>query len=94
MPAAAKLHRGPVFCRRRDELQAFLKEREIETLVHYPVPPHLQQAFAGAVSRGELRHDALPVTEELARTELSIPMGPGMSDAQVAQVIESINAFA
>ncbi len=92
-PKSHVWHVFPVFCRRRDELQAFLKERGIETLVHYPVPPHLQQAFAGAVSRGELRHDALPVTEELARTELSIPMGPGMSDGQVAQVIESINAF-
>ena len=87
-------HVFPVFCGRRDELQNFLKERGIETLVHYPVPPHLQQAFAGAASRGELCHGALPITEELARTELSIPMGPGMSDEQVSQVIESINAFA
>ena len=97
MPANPKSHVWhvfPVFCERRDELQKFLKARGIETLVHYPVPPHLQQAFAGAVSRGELRHGALPITEELARTELSIPMGPGMGDEQVAQVIESINAFA
>ena len=97
VPANPKFHVWhvfPVFCERRDELQKFLKARGIETLVHYPVPPHLQQAFAGADSRGELRHGALPVTEELARTELSIPMGPGMSDEQVAQVIESINAFA
>ena len=93
-PKSHVWHVFPVFCERRDELQKFLKTRGIETLVHYPVPPHLQQAFSGADSRGVLRHGALPITEELARMELSIPMGPGMSDEQVAQVIESINAFA
>jgi dTDP-4-amino-4,6-dideoxygalactose transaminase len=84
----------PVFCERRDELQKFLKARGVETLIHYPIPPHKQEAFAGAALRGELRYGPLPIAEELARTELSIPMGPGMTDEQVAYVIESINAFA
>ena len=92
-PNAHVWHVFPVFCERRDELQEFLKARGIETLVHYPIPPHLQEAFVGAVDRGELRHGALPLTEELARTELSIPMGPSLTDDQVAYVIESINAF-
>lgn len=92
-PNAHVWHVFPVFCERRDELQEFLKARGIETLVHYPIPPHLQEAFVGAVDRGELRHGALPLTEELARTELSIPMGPSLSDEQVAYVAESINAF-
>lgn len=92
-PNAHVWHVFPVYCERRDELQEFLKARGIETLVHYPIPPHLQEAFVGAVDRGELRHRALPLTEELARTELSIPMGPSLTDDQVAYVIESINAF-
>ena len=87
-------HVFPVFCESRDDLQGFLKARGVETLIHYPIPPHLQQAFNGATSRGELRHGALPIAEKLACTELSIPMGPSMTDDQVSYVIESINAYA
>ena len=93
-PKSHVWHVFPVFCDRRDELQKFLKERGIETLIHYPIPPHKQEAFAGAATRGELRHGPLPIAEELANTELSIPMGPSMTDDQVAYVVESINAFA
>ena len=92
-PKSHVWHVFPVFCDRRDELQKFLMERGIETLVHYPIPPHLQDAFGAAVARGELRHGPLPIAEKLAKTELSIPMGPSMTDDQVAYVVESINAF-
>lgn len=92
-PESHVWHVFPVFCDRRDELQVFLKDRGIETLVHYPIPPHLQEAFGGKDSRYALRHGALPVAEELARTELSIPMGPGLSESQLDFVIESLNAF-
>lgn len=93
-PKSHVWHVFPVFSECRDELQKFLKDRGVETLIHYPIPPHKQEAFAGAVMRSELRHGALPIAEELARTELSIPMGPAMTDEQVAYVVESINAFA
>jgi len=93
-PKSHVWHVFPVFCERRDELQQFLKARGIETLIHYPIPPHKQEAFAGAVLRDELRHGTLPIAEELAKTELSIPMGPAMTDEQVAYVIESLNEFA
>ena len=93
-PKSHVWHVFPVFCERRDELQKFLKERGVETLIHYPIPPHKQEAFEGSLSRGEIRHNSLPIAEELARTELSIPMSPAMTDEQVAHVIESINAFA
>ena len=92
-PQSHVWHVFPVFCERRDELQKFLKDRGIDSLIHYPIPPHQQEAFAGALSRGELRHGSLPIAEELARTELSIPMGPGMTDEQVSCVIEVINNF-
>ncbi|MDD5943914.1 DegT/DnrJ/EryC1/StrS family aminotransferase [Fibrobacter sp.] len=93
-PKSHVWHVFPVFCETRDELQRFLKERGVETLIHYPIPPHQQEAFDGAHSLGELRYGPLPIAEELARTELSIPMGPGMTDEQVAYVVESINIFA
>ena len=91
-PLSHVWHVFPVFCERRDELQAFLSARGIETLVHYPIPPHLQEAFTGA-SEPLLRHGALPVAEELARTELSIPMGPGLGDDDVSRVVEALNEF-
>ncbi len=93
-PQSHVWHVFPVFCETRDDLQKFLKGRGVETLIHYPIPPHLQQAFSGATSRGELRHGKLPVAERLAKTELSIPMGPSMTEDQVSYVIESLNAYA
>ena len=93
-PKSHAWHVFPIFCETRDELQSFLKERGVETLIHYPITPHQQEAFDGALSRGELRYGPLPIAEKLAKTELSIPMGPGMTDEQVAYVVESINIFA
>lgn len=55
-PQSHVWHVFPVFCDRRDELQQYLAARGIETLVHYPVPPHLQETFSGASRRGELRY--------------------------------------
>ena len=92
-PKSHVWHVFPVFCETRDDLQKFLKERGVETLIHYPIPPHLQEAFDGALSRGELRYGPLPIAEKLARTELSIPMGPSMTEEQVSYVIEVINSY-
>ena len=92
-PKSHVWHVFPVFCENRDDLQKFLKEHGVETLIHYPIPPHLQEAFDGALSRGELRHGPLPIAEKLAQTELSIPMGPSMTDEQVSYVIEVINSY-
>ena len=93
-PQSHVWHVFPVFCESRDDLQGFLKTRGIETLIHYPVPPHLQEAFSGALAYGKLRYGSLPITERLAKTEISIPMGPSMTDDQVSYVIETINAYA
>ena len=92
-PQSHVWHVFPVFCDRRDELQQYLAARGIETLVHYPVPPHLQETFSGASRRGELRYGPLPMAEELSHTELSIPMGPGLRDDEVACVIAALNDF-
>jgi dTDP-3-amino-3,4,6-trideoxy-alpha-D-glucose transaminase len=70
----------------RDILAAGLKRRGIHTMVHYPVPPHRQRAFAGAVP---LRAP-LPVTEALADEVLSLPMWPGMSEGDVDATVLAV----
>lgn len=82
-------HLFVVTCEQRDRLARHLKERGVETLVHYPVPVHHQPPCK------DLRHDpqGLVVAEQHAAQCLSIPCHPQMSDADVAQVIEAINAF-
>jgi dTDP-4-amino-4,6-dideoxygalactose transaminase len=66
-------------------LQKHLNEAGIGTLVHYPVPPHLSGAYAsGAWKRGDF-----PLTEELADTVLSIPIGPHLHDDGIASVIQA-----
>ncbi|MEP6951058.1 MAG: DegT/DnrJ/EryC1/StrS family aminotransferase [Ginsengibacter sp.] len=74
---------------KRDALQRYLTEQGIGTLIHYPVPPHLQKAYQ---SLGYNSGD-LPVAEEIANTCLSLPMWPGMEEEQVLQVASSIKAF-
>jgi dTDP-4-amino-4,6-dideoxygalactose transaminase len=74
---------------RRDALAAHLKSAGIGTLVHYPIPVHLQPAYADlGVAAG-----SLPETERAAREVLSLPLYPGLTAAQQARVIEAVNAF-
>jgi dTDP-4-amino-4,6-dideoxygalactose transaminase len=71
----------------RNTLQKSLKAAGVETLVHYPVPPHLQKAYAGlGHGRG-----AFPVAELMADTLLSLPIGPAMTEKQVRLVIDAIS---
>ncbi|WP_439514757.1 DegT/DnrJ/EryC1/StrS family aminotransferase [Oceanibaculum nanhaiense] len=72
---------------RRDALQAALRERGVGTLVHYPVPVHLQPAYKGRVPLGA---GGLPRTEAAALAVLSLPMFPQLADAQMEQVIAAI----
>jgi dTDP-4-amino-4,6-dideoxygalactose transaminase len=72
---------------RRDALRQHLDDAGIGTLIHYPIPPHLSKAY------GESRWPALPITEELARTVLSLPIGPHMTDEQVGVVIDAVRTF-
>ena len=80
-------HLFPVFCEERDRLQQYLKEQDIETLIHYPIAPHRQECYR------EYAHLSLPVTEQLHRTELSLPIGPTMTFGEAQKVIEVINNF-
>lgn len=74
---------------RRDALQQHLTAAGIGTLIHYPVPPHRQQAYA---SLG-YAEGAFPLAEELARTSLSLPLWPGMSAADLDAVCAAIRGF-
>jgi len=74
---------------RRDELMEYLKEKEIGTIIHYPVPPHLQQAYEYL---GHKKGD-YPICERYANEVLSIPMYNGMSDEEQQYVIDALNAF-
>jgi dTDP-4-amino-4,6-dideoxygalactose transaminase len=74
---------------RRDELQAFLKERGVGTLIHYPVPIHLQPAYRGRLGDA----GSLPETERAAREILSLPMFPELTEAQVQQAAQAVREF-
>lgn len=75
---------------RRDDLHAALKARDILTVVHYPAPVHLQPAYQGRISIGP---GGLPRSEHAARSVLSLPMFPQLTDAEVDQVIAAIRQF-
>jgi dTDP-4-amino-4,6-dideoxygalactose transaminase len=73
----------------RDRLQQYLKTQDVGTLIHYPVPPHLQQAYSGI----GLAAGALPISERIHREVLSLPIGPHVTEAQVETVIRAVREF-
>lgn len=82
-------HQYVVRCRQRDELQRYLEDCQIKTLIHYPIPPHLSKAYRSLnIPRGRL-----PVAEEYADTVLSLPIYSGMPKDEVDYVAEMINQF-
>lgn len=80
-------HIFPVLCQQRDALQAFLAENGIQTVIHYPIPPHKQACYK------EWHSLCLPITERIHAQELSIPCHQAMTDAEVEKVTEIINKF-
>jgi dTDP-4-amino-4,6-dideoxygalactose transaminase len=73
---------------RRDDLRAALEEAGVETLMHYPTPPHLSGAYRG----GPWRPGDLQLAERLAATTLSLPSDPHLSDAEHRHVVEAVRA--
>lgn len=71
----------------RDEFQQYLTDNGIQTIIHYPTPPHKQVAYA------EWNGLSLPITEEIHKTIISIPMSPVMTDDDVQKVVEVVNAW-
>ena len=80
-------HLFPVFCERRDELQAYLAEKGVQTLIHYPVPPHKQECYK------EWNAISLPITEQIAKEELSLPISPIIKEKDLRDVVIAINTF-
>lgn len=74
---------------RRDALQAWLKEHQIGTLIHYPIPPHLSDAYADH----HFGQGQFPIAEEIANTELSLPIGPHLKLEHAQVVAEAVKAF-
>lgn len=73
----------------RDDLMSYLEERGIGTIIHYPIPPHLSEAY----SYLGLGIGALPITEQYAKTVLSIPLYNGMTEEEQEYIIKTINNF-
>ena len=90
MPTCSRdsvFHIFPVLSPRRDALRQHLSDCGIETEIHYPIPPHKQVCYRA------WNHLSYPLTEQIAREELSLPLHPAMTDAEVVQVTEALNAF-
>lgn len=80
-------HQFPIFCERRDELQEYLKENGIQTLIHYPIPPHKQECYK------EWNERNYPITEKIHKQELSIPMNQVISASEAEEVVKVINNY-
>lgn len=80
-------HIFPVLCPERDRLQQYLTENGIQTLIHYPIPPHKQECYK------EWNTMNLPVTEQIHQQELSIPISQILSDDDIQQITSILNSF-
>jgi dTDP-4-amino-4,6-dideoxygalactose transaminase len=78
-------HIFPLRSAERERLQEHLKACGVETMTHYPVPPHRQEAMKGIVE------GSFPVTERWADEELSLPIAPYLTDEEIERVIEAVN---
>ena len=82
-------HQYVIRCEERERLISYLEKNEIGTIIHYPIPPHLAEAYQYM----GYKEGMLPVTEHLAQTVLSIPMYNGMTREEQDYVIRVLNAF-
>ena len=80
-------HIFPVLCQERDLLKDFLADNGVQTVIHYPIPPHQQACYK------EWHNLCFPITERIHAQELSIPCHQAMTDVEVEKIIEIINCF-
>lgn len=80
-------HIFAIRCEKRKELQDYLSNKNIQTLIHYPIPPHKQSAYS------EWNNLSFPITEKIHGEILSLPISPVMSDEEVKIIVEAINNF-
>ena len=86
-PSLSVYHIFPILCERRDELQQYLKENGVETMIHYPIPPHKQACYK------EWNDLSFPITERIHRQELSLPCHPAMKQEEADQIVSLLNRF-
>src|SRR5574344_1275243 len=82
-------HIFPVFTSHRDKLKQYLQSKGVGTIIHYPIPPHLQTCYR-TLDEASV---AYPCTDRLAQEELSLPLNPTMTEEEVRYVADMINAF-
>lgn len=82
-------HLFVIFCSARDKLQSYLFKTGIDTLIHYPIPPHLSEAYADM----EFKVGDFPITEKNAKSVLSLPIGPHISDIHIGEIETRINSY-
>jgi dTDP-4-amino-4,6-dideoxygalactose transaminase len=80
-------HIFPVLSERRDDLQQFLAEKGVGTVIHYPIAPHQQRCYA------HWNLAPLPITERIHSQELSLPCHQAMTDEEVMEVVRLMNEF-
>ncbi len=80
-------HLFPIRCKERDRLQEYLTANDVQTLIHYPIPPHKQECYK------EWNDLSFPITEQIHNEELSLPISPVMNEVEVRTVVEIINQF-
>ncbi len=80
-------HIFPIFTSLRDQLKQYLAECDIETQIHYPVPPHRQRCYS------QFAAISLPITELIHCEELSLPCHPALTDDEASEIINAVNSF-
>lgn len=82
-------HQFVVRCKEREKFMSYLEGKGIGTIIHYPIPPHLSEAY----SYLEIGKGSLPLTEMYAKEVLSLPLYNGMNQDEIDYVIEAINEY-
>ncbi|MNQ22909.1 dTDP-3-amino-3,6-dideoxy-alpha-D-galactopyranose transaminase [compost metagenome] len=80
-------HLFVISVKNRDELQRYLSDHGIQTLIHYPIPPHLQEAYTSL----DYKMGDFPITEEFSNTCLSLPLWPGMVEEDLETIVQLLN---
>lgn len=80
-------HLFVVRCKQREAFQAWLSEHDIQSLVHYPIPPHQQKSYSN------WNEQSLPLTEKMHQQVISLPLDPTMSDEELTKIIDVVNKF-
>lgn len=80
-------HLYPVLCETRDMLQQYLINKGVQTVIHYPIPPHKQECYKS------MNEDSYPITEIIHNQELSLPIGPAISMEDAAEVVNMLNLY-